>query len=385
MRIVYSNETAPDSFTKSIFLAGPTPRKASVKSWRPDALKILTDKKYDGVVFVPEFRGGKKPDGWTYEEQCKWEHKCLDMADIILFWVPRNLRTMPAFTTNVEFGIYAHSGKIVLGSPKNAPKMSYFKFMSDKFAIPRFNSLESTLSHALEIIGEGAERAGGECTVPLKLWRTQSFRSWHAAKTKAGHKLLNARVDFLILKGKKRDWVYAWGMQADISVFGENRRKHNESVISRPDISTVLMFRKEENIMDSVIVLVREFRSSASTKDGFIWELPGGSSASKETPLESAFHEVFEETGLEMENNNLSFCGARQLAGTFSAHKAYLYAYPLNADEINWLKKQKNLPHGADFEGTGERTYVELKTLKEIMYNGLLDWSNIGMILSVLN
>ena len=33
----------------------------------------------------------------------------------------------------------------------------------------------------------------------------------------------------------------------------------------------------------------------------------------------------------------------------------------------------------------GERTFIEIKTLEEIISDELLDWSNIGMILSVLN
>lgn len=55
MEVIYALEDMPDTFTKSIFLAGPTPRnKDEVESWRPDALKILEDKGFDGVVFIPE-------------------------------------------------------------------------------------------------------------------------------------------------------------------------------------------------------------------------------------------------------------------------------------------------------------------------------------------
>ena len=51
-----------------------------------------------------------------------------------------------------------------------------------------------------------------------------------------------------------------------------------------------------------------------------------------------------------------------------------------------WLKSQKGIVHG-NHQGdeSGERTYVEIKTLEEILSDDLLDWSNIGMILSVLN
>ncbi|MBI2064573.1 MAG: nucleoside 2-deoxyribosyltransferase domain-containing protein [Candidatus Yanofskybacteria bacterium] len=129
MQIVYTHEEPPQSFSKSIFLAGPTPRAKEVKSWRPEALELLKTKGYDGVVFVPEDRDSNFDEfdtGYDYEKTPNWEHRMMDMADIVLFWVPRNLDTMPAFTTNVEFGLQAHLGKIVLGAPRRRKRNSPF-------------------------------------------------------------------------------------------------------------------------------------------------------------------------------------------------------------------------------------------------------------------
>ena len=50
------------SLKKSIFLAGPTPRSKEVKSWRPEAIRLLKEKGFDGVVFVPEFENKTVPD-----------------------------------------------------------------------------------------------------------------------------------------------------------------------------------------------------------------------------------------------------------------------------------------------------------------------------------
>jgi hypothetical protein len=105
MQVVYTGEEAPKTLTKSIFLAGPTPRnKQEQESWRPDALKILEDKGYDGVVFIPEDRKGEFK--LEYDDQVGWEEKYLNMADCIVFWVPRDLTLdskgypkMAAFTT----------------------------------------------------------------------------------------------------------------------------------------------------------------------------------------------------------------------------------------------------------------------------------------------
>src|SRR4051812_29076026 len=38
MQVVYVGQEFPSHFTKSIMLAGPTPREAHVPSWRPEAI-----------------------------------------------------------------------------------------------------------------------------------------------------------------------------------------------------------------------------------------------------------------------------------------------------------------------------------------------------------
>ena len=98
MHLVYTYEEPPDSYSKSIFLAGPTPRTKSVQSWRTEALRLLEAKGYDGVVFVPEDRNGdfeKFDANYDYEKTTAWEQKMLDKADCDLFWIPRDLSVLP--------------------------------------------------------------------------------------------------------------------------------------------------------------------------------------------------------------------------------------------------------------------------------------------------
>ena len=144
MKIIYARESIPkDIFTKSIFLAGPTPRSGKVKSWRLDALGILKKLNFDGCVFVPE------PFGKNYQEQINWEWLALEKADCILFWIPRNLDTLPGFTTNIEFGFYASSGKAVVGMPPEAVKTKYISAMCERFSIPNSSTLQETIHSAL--------------------------------------------------------------------------------------------------------------------------------------------------------------------------------------------------------------------------------------------
>lgn len=108
---------------KSIFLAGPTPRDEAVHSWRPYAIKLLREMGFDGVVYVPEYETGEVLH--NYDNQIEWEWKALDNAGAILFWVPRNLETMPAFTTNVEFGYWVRDDRAFYGRPSSAVLVRY--------------------------------------------------------------------------------------------------------------------------------------------------------------------------------------------------------------------------------------------------------------------
>lgn len=144
MKIKYALE----GLEKSIFLAGPTPRSADVKSWRPEALRLLEIYGFNGTVLVPETRDGE----WrhNYDNQIKWEWAGLNQASTIVFWCPRDLVDMPAFTTNVEFGMFAMSSKVVYGRPDDAPKMKYLDALAERHGIEIHRTLSATLGAAID-------------------------------------------------------------------------------------------------------------------------------------------------------------------------------------------------------------------------------------------
>jgi len=56
---------------------------------------------------------------------------------------------MPAFTTNVEFGTYVKSGRIVYGRPDDAPNNRYLDWLYKKHNDrPIYNTLKDTLEAA---------------------------------------------------------------------------------------------------------------------------------------------------------------------------------------------------------------------------------------------
>ena len=147
------SQQSPCIDVPSIFLAGPTPRSDAVSSWRPDAMKSLREFGFRGDVFYPE-----PIDGWDwpeYSNQCNWELKCLSCATVILFWVPRDLVTMPAFTTNVEFGYWVKTGKCVLGHPEGAKKVRYLDFLYNRhYSSEVCESLSQTVQVAVALSKE---------------------------------------------------------------------------------------------------------------------------------------------------------------------------------------------------------------------------------------
>lgn len=381
LTIVYALEKAPVSFEKSIFLAGPTPRKSGVTSWRPEALRLLQAAGYDGVVFVPEHRSGK----WhgMYDEQLRWEEQCLNMTDCILFWVPRDMNSLPGITTADEWGTWKDSGKAVLGAPPEAHNVRYQHTHADQLKVPRANSLKETIELALTMVDSGAARTSGEREVPLHIWRTPAFQQWYGMLQLAGNRLDHARQVWTFRLGAKRDFVFLWALHVDIYITSEKRHKTNEVVIVRPDISTIVMYRRARRVKDSVVVLIKEFRSPVSNRDGRVYEVPGGSSFKPhDNRLQVAADEVYEETGQKIDPSRFQPYGTRQLVATLSAHKAHLFAVEITAKELRQLRKQAGVAFGV-LKDT-ERTYVEIRTLEQIRNSDTVDWSIYGMIQHVL-
>lgn len=133
MNVIYARQALPkdtvsgQGLRNSIFLVGPTPRSEAVPSWRPDALEILRDLKFDGTVFVPEDEGWGRFNHDGYKDQVWWEIEALGMAAAVAIWLDRRLPDMPAFTTNTEVGLLLafKPERLVLGVPEGAQKTSY--------------------------------------------------------------------------------------------------------------------------------------------------------------------------------------------------------------------------------------------------------------------
>lgn len=155
LRVVWAREEIP-TLGPSVFLAGPTARLGTdTQSWRPDAIDELAAQ-WTGpgqlTVLTPESRGGKRAA--HYDDQVGWETAARAAASSILFWIPRDLKEMPGFTTNVEFGLDVPTGRAVLGCPPDCPspeRNRYLIYVAHTFGTPVRETLRDTVTAALNV------------------------------------------------------------------------------------------------------------------------------------------------------------------------------------------------------------------------------------------
>ncbi len=255
MRIVYRDEPLPRNFSKAIFLAGPSPRSPGDPDWRVDAVRELADLGYDGVVYIPFPRPGKKDttDPW------RWEHDAMMRSDAIAFWVPRS-QQLPGYTTNIEWGEYYRSGRCVLGCPPKAPGMSRMIHMAKFEEVPVASTLRDTMLQCIGGIGLGAARSGGECGIPIKIWRTRSFQEWYKAQCAKGGKLLRAEVQWTSAARAPQIPPAAYKIEAAFSTSTPGEERVVEVLLTeRHAAPHVLVIPNDADpLMSTVIILQQE-------------------------------------------------------------------------------------------------------------------------------
>ncbi|MFJ3923385.1 nucleoside 2-deoxyribosyltransferase domain-containing protein [Streptomyces sp. NPDC090022] len=197
VRVVHVDEDPPAAWSAAVYLCGPTPTDPRETSWRPAAVAALRERWTGGgtlAVFVPEpSPGGHYP---AYADQIGWEEEAMRLSDVVVFWIPRDMARLPGLVSNIKWGTWCGSGRAVLGAPPAAERMEYLLHFADALAVPVARTVEETVRVALDRVGTGVPRAGGERAVPLPVWRTGPFRRWYGERTAAGDRLLDARVEW---------------------------------------------------------------------------------------------------------------------------------------------------------------------------------------------
>jgi hypothetical protein len=64
-----------------------------------------------------------------YDDQVEWEYEALQKSSGIIFWIPRNMKSLPGLTTNVEFGRYVGQDSVIYGRPDDSEKNRYLDWL----------------------------------------------------------------------------------------------------------------------------------------------------------------------------------------------------------------------------------------------------------------
>lgn len=162
--LVWARQRRPDVDVPSVFLAGPTPERGTVPSWRPGAVvelgrhwtRLAQAGRTTGrrlTVFTPESRHGVRAT--DYDHQFVWETDARAEATCVQFWIPRDMVSMPGMTTNVEFGHDCRTGRAVLGCPPDCPdpqRNRYLLRLARHYGVPTRATLPDTVAASLDLV-----------------------------------------------------------------------------------------------------------------------------------------------------------------------------------------------------------------------------------------
>ncbi len=373
-------EPIPPAFSASLFVAGvPGP-------WTQVVVAALRQAGWDGVVYLPA--PGLVPDGDASQrtELSRWREEALRHSDGVLLWLGDGGQADPWLSE--LWGVWQRSSRVVLGVPKDQPTPD----SASRLHIPIARTVTEAVEQALAMLRPGHSRRGGERSIPLLLWRSPGFAAWYHALRKAGHRLEEAQLEWSYRSRAAGRPPLLWALRPRVFVVGERRHKSGEVVIGRTDVSASVLYHPSASgdVLDTLVVLVREYRSAVRNRLGFGLMLPGGSAATASErfhdPRTTAQREVTEETGLHIDP--VQFvpidAGDRQVAASLASYHCHLFRVLLRDDQLATLQAMASSgkPNGAN---VGERCYVTLRTVRELLASPDLDWSQLGMVLHALD
>ena len=279
LTLVRPGDAAPESFERSVFVAC-----ASAAAWETAALEQL---QAAGITSGTVFVGDEAP------ENAGWRDAAANISDAIACWAADE----PSDELRATILRWGSSGKLFLGHADGSWAMPLAAPFPQLSAQPDLPGLMAAVG---KMVKAGAERVGPEREVPLMIWRTPPWGLWYESQKAAGNRLDGAKVEWTFRVGPGGAFVLFWAIHADIHVAAENRNKSNEVVIARPDVCCTLAYVPGRSLIDTEIIVIKEFRSPCRNENGFVYELPGGSSFKPNSDVyQTAADELREETGLQ--------------------------------------------------------------------------------------
>ena len=153
-----------EGYTKKwkVFLAGPI---QGAPKWQFELPEL------ENVVWIsPRRDDGVELNDETHRQQMEWETRALRTANIILFWIPKEVEHVEgrayAQTTRFELGENLARGKrIILGVHDEFPGREYFQYKANKYGTIFGNTVYHTLEECIDALVEYIKRCEEQPTV----------------------------------------------------------------------------------------------------------------------------------------------------------------------------------------------------------------------------
>ncbi len=140
-----------DPAVRSLFVAGSIEMGAAI-DWQATLIAELGDR--DLTIFNP------RRDAWDaslrqsieepgFREQVEWELAGLDRADVIAMWFDPDTH---APITLLELGLYARTGKLVVGCPDGFWRKGNVEIVCARFDVPLSGTWDHFLATVLRVV-----------------------------------------------------------------------------------------------------------------------------------------------------------------------------------------------------------------------------------------
>ena len=159
----------------------------------------------------------------------------MNRADVIFFNVERT-ETLHGFTTNVEFGKYITSARVVYYRPIESKKNNYLDKLAIMNEVKVHDNQDEALSEVLSRVNKDSLREKAECAVPGIIWNSGQFKQWYFNLKEAGNSLADFEIKSIVTF-KANTILFGFNAWVKIWVASENRYKENEWIFSRAEVS----------------------------------------------------------------------------------------------------------------------------------------------------
>lgn len=147
MRIFSPDDIFVKDYKDLIFLAGPCPREHFENDWRIEAIDLFKKYNFSGDIANPT---NDHYDNNLFN-QTNWEVETLYKSSLIFCWIPRDIKNKHyALTTNIEFGEFLDSNKIIVGFPDDSDNNDYLRIRCEMYGIKVYNNLDDMVKEAVK-------------------------------------------------------------------------------------------------------------------------------------------------------------------------------------------------------------------------------------------